>query len=340
MIIKLIPQKFRFLLIVLPLLSLIYACEKDLDNGYQVNDYPSMDAFWEDFGPRQQVFLIGSYSENIITGENGVIVQIPANAFETKNGVPVDGVVRVEMREMLDAGSMIMADRATVSNGRLLSSGGQLYLNASQGGQDLRLRDGASVSVNVPTTSVDPNMQLFVGNDSSGVFNWQATNVSVADTTANDTSSTNDTTGTGGGGAGGSGGWTPPITDSLDYYRMQLQQLFNWINCDYFWSDPRPTTSFEVHVPDGHDDSNTKSFVYLPSINSVVPVYRYSNGVFTVGPGYYLPIGIDAVFVTISYKNNTIYYSISSTTIKQNHIEQVIFKSITKQQLQQLLQSL
>lgn len=333
---KFIPPNLRFLLLIVPLLSLIFACEKDQDNGIKVNDYPSMEAFWEDLSPPSQVFLIGNYTENILTGEEGVILQIPANAFETQNGQPVDGVVRLEMREMLTPGSMIMADRPTVSNGRLLTSGGQVYLNATQGGQDLRLRRGVSLGVNVPTGNVDPNMQLFVGNDSSGVFNWQPTGTSVVDTSnssSNDTTS-NDTTGNGG------GGWGPPITDSLDYYRMQLQKLFRWINCDYFWNDPRPTTGFQVHVPAGHDDSNTKCFVYLPDIKSVVPVNLYSNGIFTVGPGYYLPVGIDAVFVTVSYRNNTIYYQINQTKIRQNHIEQVSFQTITKQQLQLLLSQL
>lgn len=318
------------------------SCNKDLSQNSTTYGNSSMMVMMEELQPPMQYFYVSALEESTIEAEGGVQLRIPKKAFLFPNGQPVTGgSITLEVQELLDPGSMLAADKPTTSGGRILSSGGQVYFNARQSGQELRLAPGKEIDFKVPAPNPDPNMQLFAGSSDSAGFDWQPVSnpVTISDTTSG---STNDTTGTGGDttGTGSSSGWGR-YSDSLQYYEFSIRQMFRWINCDYFWGTSGPTTGFEVCLPEEFDGQNSRVYVYIPSINSVVRTYfDYQKGVFTVGSGYYLPVGLDVVFVAVSYKDGKPYYSIQSATIVQGHKEKMIMTEVDKQKLAQFLQSL
>lgn len=350
---KFISQKISTILLLAAATLWLSSCQKeDSANSVKPTSYNSIDAVMRDIEPEVQFFFVSAMEESIIEASNGTQVRIPKNAFETQNGQPVTGSVTIQLQELLKGGSMIASDKPTTSGGQTLSSGGQLYFNAEQSGEPLRLADGKELDFKIPTTNPDPEMNLFVGNGSGDNFDWQPVSnpVSLTDSTAGagtDTTGTGtDTTGTGtdttgtGGGSNATGGWGT-YADSLSYYEFTLSTLFNWINCDYFWGSPDPLTGFEVCLPDGFDDSNSKVYVYVPSLNSVIRTFYYPvEKVFTVGSGYFLPIGLDVIFVAVSYKDEKIYYSIQQATIVQDHKEIMTMTEVDKQKLAQFLQNL
>lgn len=109
---------------------------------------------------------------NVIVGPLGTEVLIPENAFVTEDGEPVTGKVVINFSEYLNKSDLILSNLPTVSNGRMLESGGVIFLEALSNGEKLKLAKGKSVLVNFPG-GAQAGMRLFKGKyDPSGTMNW------------------------------------------------------------------------------------------------------------------------------------------------------------------------
>jgi hypothetical protein len=87
-------------------------------------------------------------------------------------------------------------NKPTTSNGSILTTGGELNINAFQNGQKLSLTPNAYVDFKVPTTNPDNNMGLFLGvAENNGDVDWvPADTLGVSDSVI----IINDSTGNGG----------------------------------------------------------------------------------------------------------------------------------------------
>ena len=316
---KAIKTHWFLLLFILPLLALFSSCEKDMNNkvilSKSTNSIAEIENFLSSNAPIKQTFQLSTASYNTVTGAKGTSIFIPNNAFVDASGNPVTGSITFELQEVYSPAEMIFTGKMTSSGGRTLASGGELYINAQQGGSDLKLAPGKSLDFKVPTNSYDSQMGLFVGNGDDDNFDWipaPATNVSECQ----DSSS---------------------IT--LSNYCFNLDTLINWINCDYFYSDPRPLTEVEIQVPSGYDSQNTMVYAYIPSINSVTGT-KYQGGSFWISGGYRMPVGLAVTFIGVHHDGTDLYYSIQNATIVNNHVEILSFQLVTAAQLAILLQNL
>ncbi len=321
---KSITSKLNLKILTLLAFILILACQKDeeVDVNGQGFAPPSavdqMKDIMKSAAPKVQKFSMKGEASAAFIGAEGVVINIPANAFVDKNGNPVTGLLTVSLKEVLTPGAMILEDKPTESNGRILVSGGELYLRITQGGNELRLADGKSVEVRVPTDNFDLEMGVFTGVSSDGNFTWvPAPNILMqqcgGDSTSPDPS-----------------------------YCFGLDTLFNWINCDYFMNDPRPLTDVVIDVPGGFDNTNTLVFVHIPSTNSLIKVTNYSNGVFAITNGYRLPVGMVVNFVSIHADIAGNYFvSYQNNTITQGHVENLNYQfTFNQAQLVNFIQSL
>lgn len=114
-----------------------------------------------------QLFEIDPAIENTIRTKKGATVRFPANAFKL-NGA---GKVKVEIKEAYSMKDILLAGLVTETNGKTLSSGGMIYINAQQNEKDIELQKTANVAT--PAFIYTENMQLYkgeVGSDST--INW------------------------------------------------------------------------------------------------------------------------------------------------------------------------
>jgi hypothetical protein len=164
----------RFLLATMLSVALFVGCKKDEDEAATPNvpSTPTTNAMLAIFDQHvedaTQLFTLNAGTGGSIIGQDGVTMFFPPNAFRTQAGAVVTGSVQVELVEALTVGDMLWLNKRTLGNDngqlRPLVSGGQYFLNVTQGGQQLRLAENAGF-VNVPAPNgVDPNMQLFSGN--------------------------------------------------------------------------------------------------------------------------------------------------------------------------------
>ena len=110
----------------------------------------------------------------------GSKIYIPTAAFKLNDGSPLpkNAIVDITVEEAFGANDIFTKDISTISNDKILETGGSIYINASYNTQPLQLNN-KSLEVQLPTRNKVNDMQVFTGNrNASGDMNWEATNTS------------------------------------------------------------------------------------------------------------------------------------------------------------------
>lgn len=118
-----------------------------------------------------QTFRIGPSADTVLETEGGITFSILANTFTDSNGDVVKDSVDLDIKEALDAVSIMKAGLSTRSGDSLLETGGMFYIAASSKGEALQLQH--PIYTEIPTKEVVPGMQLYKGEIlANGVINW------------------------------------------------------------------------------------------------------------------------------------------------------------------------
>lgn len=125
-------------------------------------------------GTSYKTVTISNKTDTIITGKKGVQAMFPAGCFELPYA---NAQVKVEMQEYNSQADFFFAGLTTLSNGKLLESGGTVYINATCDGKEVKMKQGKQVQLAFPTGRAVPGMQTFYGQkDAEGNVNWEASN--------------------------------------------------------------------------------------------------------------------------------------------------------------------
>ncbi len=241
-----------------------------------------------------------------LTSIKGVTITLNGNAL-TKNGNPVIGAIDIKFVELFDKGSMLATNKPTMGvmpNGDkgMLISGGEFYINATQGG--VQLATTAPIQLKVPANlsgdPIDNTMVLWTG-DTADADNlaWKR-----------------DAGGAVGGPQGGAVGF-----NATGY--IATFGNFGWTNIDRFYSDPRPKTQILAAVPSGYD--NTNSSIYLSvdgeGQNQLAKFDTYNATTQQFSEHYgQIPIGLVCHIIFATADNGNWRYAIKAVTTTANAV--------------------
>lgn len=200
------------------------ACKKNNEAPENQTPLKASD-FLSNYKVPDQVFTGNAAAGFTITGAKGTKIRFKPNAFTDGAGNVVTGNVTITLKEVLSKKDVLLSGVMTESNGQLLESGGELFVQAKQGDKVLNVnRQGDSIAqVEVPKVMNNKDMGLFIQEKRDG-------------------------------GASGNGGqqqlspltWVPapyyPFGNGPNSYSFSLP-AFTWVNCDRFYSDPNPKTT-------------------------------------------------------------------------------------------------
>ena len=249
-----------------------------------------------------QTFTLGA-GENIktFTSEKGVEFTLDRSCLNL-NGNSVTGAITVEFAEVFDGGTMLTTHKTTMGNlgggvKGMIISGGEFFLNAKSGSQQLALNCGVNFKIPANLTGgIEPGMLLWTGViDAEGDIEWNR----------------KDAGGANGGGvdAGGQG-------SNAAYYAVFSQ--FGWTNVDRFYSDPRPKTTIQATAPAGYDNTNCAIYLhYDGEPNGLANLDTYNAGVFSEHYGQ-IPIGLACHIIFATEENGQWRYAIKPATITAN----------------------
>jgi hypothetical protein len=114
-----------------------------------------------------QEYTININQDTTLVTKNGALLKIPKGSLTNDDG----STVILEIKEAYSIEQMINAGLVTESNGRPLSSGGMIYINA-KAGQDVKIMQ--AIKVATPADYLAENMQLFKGDEgANGNVNWE-----------------------------------------------------------------------------------------------------------------------------------------------------------------------
>jgi hypothetical protein len=133
----------------------------------QLNDY------LKKYETPPQTFSVSSSKLSQIKGKQGTLIQVNPGDYEMGSGKLMGKNIQVELIELTNQQHLLANQAQTVSNGRLLVSGGAYYINMTSEGEQLKLRKGKKLPVQFARLS-EKEMSLFYGQrDSMGQMNWQ-----------------------------------------------------------------------------------------------------------------------------------------------------------------------
>lgn len=138
---------------------------------YELNEEGKSNWSEADKNLESQVFRINPDRDTIIETQQGIVIAIPAASFEHTTGEGVTGSFDLEIKEAMTAADIMKAGLSTMSNDKLLETGGMFYINARQGTNNLAVNRSKPLNVNVPVNNND--MMLFKGERrADGSINW------------------------------------------------------------------------------------------------------------------------------------------------------------------------
>jgi hypothetical protein len=266
--------------------SIFVACHKDSTTnpatiGGSTNSQPTtMLGFFQKYGVQAQNFTINAGTGGSITGTLGTKFIFVPNSFRNSSNQTVTGNINIELKEVYSPTDMILSNMPTLSKTRPLMSGGEYYLNVTQGANTLKLAPGIKYTAVMKSSDSAFNMSVFnMGKDSAGRNVWVA---------CNDSS------------------YVYPDTTIYPYCVVQCDSL-GWENCDAYYPGPYYTDS--VSLSSCPNINNVYVFVYINGHHSMDPCYAYGSK-FYCG---WIPAGIPFTMVGVCVDNSNKLYSAFTT---------------------------
>ena len=113
---------------------------------------------------------------NEIKAKDGTTINVNANELTMPDGSSAKDKIELLLKEAISPADIVSSNLSTTSNGKILQTGGMLYVEVSSGGKKMKLKNGAKMKVSIPAKKLEPGMQLFVGEKTaSGKINWRPT---------------------------------------------------------------------------------------------------------------------------------------------------------------------
>ncbi len=278
--------------------------------------------------------IFGEGSSGIATGKREhTSFTFPENGLVDKNGIAVVGEVDVEIIEIYEKATMVLAKMPT--NGRrangnveTLISAGEFYINATQNGEQLELSSGIELFV-YEEGIYDNEMIIFNGVDDNcdgADAGLQCDIVWEEDNNAQLRE----------------GEAMGPDGTFVSGYSGFINN-FGWTNIDKWYNDERPKTIINADVPEGYDDTNCNVYVSYdgePTALALLDIYNADTDLFTEHYGL-IPIGLEVHFIFVSMQGGEYVYTIQAATIGENHLEVIGTPSTaTEEQLITLINDL
>lgn len=171
----------------------------------------------------------------------GVKVSTPPNSFvSASTGDVVTGMIDFEMTELFTKSEILRYGIPTQTDDAILESDGEFLFAASQNGEGLRLASGSSLTVTVPNSEPNPDMQLFTAAEGT----WWPLDSSLGVNASSDSS-------------------------VVVGYDFELSRL-SWVNIDYFTKFDRPLTDIDICVPDGYEVGTYVLWIVFQDIDVVL----------------------------------------------------------------------
>jgi len=288
----------------------------------------------ENIDEPSQFYIFGSDSIVTMIGKYGTRFIINPSDLITESGGEINDSIKIELKELTNQYQMAMANAQTVSNNRLLVSGGAYFIEITTQCEKVKLKPKKKIKIRFPILSQE-NMSLFSGNrDSLGRIYWTQEDINLKnerdilkELEMLQIQLINEMNGEARG--PGYGPITKLLKTKMDSLRLIIysDRLYpeiefgnlEWINCDRFLEIDNKT-DLMINFSLSEKIKTANIYLIFRDINSVMQEYyidvnekKKTNITFQN-----IPIGANVKLIAYTLKDNKIFTYSSNMTIKQN----------------------
>ncbi|MDB5221960.1 MAG: hypothetical protein JWN83_627 [Chitinophagaceae bacterium] len=211
------------------------------------------------------------------TSEGLTVIVLPAS-LQLSNGQLATGKIYVETMLVKQRGDMVRLNKPTTSFGRILVSGGEIFVTIRKENEELHLAPGKTIYIKYNDSNPSSLMKLFYGDESDPQrFNW-------VQSTLNGSAA---------------------IGANSQGYEIVTDRL-RWINCDYFADSLGSRVNVTASLPADYTNANTFVYLVFKDIKSVAGMYGdVASKKFSSSK---VPNGKAAVVISITKKGTNSYY--------------------------------
>jgi hypothetical protein len=358
----------KFKLFALLILCVLFGCNNanPSSNENQIPnpsiEFKKLNNFLEGLDKSSQIFNVSTTKPSKVNGKKGTIIFLKPNDLVTENGQPLGKTIQVELKELTNQSDMLKANAPTVSNGRLLVSGGAYFINLTSDNNTLKLKEGKSLSVQFPKLTKS-DMSLFYGErDSLGQLNWQEANQKFENKAIAKAKPKLDTVSSGPDSFSSDSDldaiikYVDEVDDKTPLNEVEKQLIkdeienemfayaiikvkkLGWINCDRF-EDNDKLTNLKIEFNEKDNVQSANVFLVFKDINSVMQSsFNDFRGLRYIAGFSNIPIGANTKLIAFSTKNGKTYYHKSNITIEANKTIQIDFKETNKDEIEKLFE--
>jgi hypothetical protein len=280
-------------------LAALHACQKDSDVFTPNSPTTIIDSNWiVSPGAASPITLLkaalrppmyqDSFEVNVnpatVNSASGLRCTFPGLCcINPTTGTQYLGRIMVDMMLVKTKGDMIRADKPTISDGRMLVSGGEMFVQLSSGGQQLVLAPGKTIGLRYNESPTTSQMKYFYGDESNpNQFNWVRSDS------------------------------TDSVFAGPGVYEV-LSRRLRWINVDYFFDTTGVNmTKVEASLPSYYTNANTVVYLVFNNLKTVLGMYGTpATRVFRSAS---VPVGQPVTVVVISKQGDDYYLGYRSTT--------------------------
>lgn len=327
-------------------------------NDKAVKDAAKLNNILDQFAAPSQFFEVPADRESVIKGEKGTTLFIDPQDLELVNGQKLGSTIKVELKELTSQSDLLRNNTQTVSNGKLLVSGGAYYIHITSDGEQAKLKSNATLSVAFPRIT-ERKMELFYGTrDSLDRINWEpagqefaakaikkekprseeVTSVKIVkseldqifDYIENDSTPYQSRS---------EAEKRNEVRNKLyeDVYDAIQLKALEWINVDMFL-DAANTTDLKYTFAGPAKIESANILVVFTDMNSVIQEYYFAYGKnFNAQTISGLPVGNNIKFIAYSILDDKVYAYSTKLKLKTGQSIQVELKEMGKDALRQIL---
>ncbi len=322
----------------------------------------------------KQTFQINPNRDTILIGQKGTVLRIYKNTFLDENGNKVTSPIDFEFKEALDPIDFVTAKLTTTSNGKLLQTGGMIYLDAKSERKSLTIDPKNPIGVMVPNEKIISDMLIFEGEMVNNEVNWvepvptinedvqmleklkNEPKTAIVEMKVNGKPLHFDTTKVveqkidKSGNNPKFGKFATELSRrgenyfAVDYstnYIFELKKL-GWANIDRFYGNPNLKET-ELITKIENADEFDPVFITMVISDMYLTGYQMKNGNYSFTKGDYqeqtLPIGEKAIIFATAYQNNVLHFDLITTTIKEKETITLNLKKTSEEKMKKTLES-
>ncbi len=213
---------------------------------------------------------------------DGLTIMLLPQSLQLPAGVIANGKIHIESFLIKQKGDMIRMDKPTTSFGRVLISGGEIFVRFRKENVELHLAPGKNIYFKYADAFPSSFMKLFFGDfNNPERFNWLPTDSSN--------------------GGGGINVTAQPVAG----YELFANRL-HWINCDYFADTIGSRINVTASLPAVYTNANTAVYLVFKDQRSVMGMY--GDAATRKFSSTKAPAGKQVIIVSITRKGENSFY--------------------------------